>query len=135
MKIIENYADLIRKINIIKVQIEMFEVEMDYWLGENIPFESKGTVKFGIDTSVNQMDRIVSKLEELKYMLEFYESVKKDMDTYINKLEGLQYKIAYLRFVENMTYKEIAEKLGYSYGYIRNVVYETNLINDKALNS
>ncbi|WP_425492704.1 sigma factor-like helix-turn-helix DNA-binding protein [Lysinibacillus agricola] len=34
--------------------------------------------------------------------------------------------MAKLRFIDGMTYQEIADKLGYSYGYIRKVVSQGN---------
>lgn len=40
--------------------------------------------------------------------------------------KGLEYKIAKLRFIDGMTYQEIADKLDYSYGYIRKVVSQGN---------
>ncbi|MEY9976336.1 sigma factor-like helix-turn-helix DNA-binding protein [Lysinibacillus sp. RC79] len=38
----------------------------------------------------------------------------------------MEYRIAKLRFIDGMTYQEIADKLGYSYGYIRKVVSQGN---------
>ncbi|WP_227397338.1 sigma-70 RNA polymerase sigma factor region 4 domain-containing protein [Jeotgalibacillus aurantiacus] len=123
MQIIENYADLTRKISIIETQIEMFEVDIDFWFGKgSIPFSSKGAAGFGIETAAWNTDRVLEKLDQLRKMLEFYQEIKSEMDDNINSLDGLEYKISYMRYIENKNYKEIADQLGYSYGYIRNVV-------------
>ncbi|MGG4011429.1 sigma factor-like helix-turn-helix DNA-binding protein [Bacillus smithii] len=123
MLIMKNYADLERMIHILETQIEMLEVDLDFWFGkgEYVPFQSKGA-KYGIHVAAENTDRILEKLNQLTKMLDYYKELKKDMDDYINSLEGLEYKIAYKRYVENKTYQEIAKELGYSYGYVRNVM-------------
>ena len=119
----QNYADLVRQIDIIERQIEWLEVDIDYWFGDNkfIPFTGKGAKRFGLSVASKNTDDLLQKLDKLRKMHEFYTTVKSDMDDSINALEGLEYKIAYRRFVQNKNYQEIADELGYSYGYIKNV--------------
>lgn len=54
-------------------------------------------------------------------MLDFYLDIKKETEVKINQLEGLNYQIARMKYMENKSYKEIAEELGKSYWYLRNV--------------
>lgn len=129
MEIMKNYADLVRTIHIIENQIEMLEVDRDYWFGKGdyIPFSGRGSAEFGIGIAAENVDRINEKINTLREMLVFYIDIKEDIDKYIHSLEGLEYKIAYLRYVENKTYQEIAKELGYSYGYIRNVISKNKI--------
>ena len=125
MMIMKNYADLCRKIDIIGVQLEMLQNDLDYWFGKGkVPFQSRGA-KYGIGVAAENTDRVLQRIHELEKQLEFYTELKNDMDTCLNRLTGLEYKIAYMRFVEGKTYKEIADELGYSYGYIRNLATRT----------
>ena len=126
MQIIENYADLLRKISIIETQIEMFQIDVDYWFGTGLPLAGKGSREYGIDTAAMNVDRLHKKINELNKMLEFYQEIKKEMHDNINALEGLPYKIAKMRFLEDKSYQEIADELGYAYGYIRKVVSQGN---------
>lgn len=122
MEIMKNYADLVRQIDIIETQIEMFEVDIDYWFGKNdVPLTGVGAENYGLAIAAERTDRLTGKLKELHKMLDFYREVKEDMDEHINSLEGLEFKVAHKRFVENKTYKEIADELDYSYDYIRHV--------------
>lgn len=121
MMIMKNYADLCRMISIIETQIEMLQNDVDFWFGKgDVPFESRGA-KFGIGIAAENTDRVLKRIHELERQLEFYTELKSEMDEHINSLTGLEYKVAYMRFVEDKTYKEIADELGYSYGYVRNL--------------
>ncbi|AJD92040.1 hypothetical protein JMA_27230 [Jeotgalibacillus malaysiensis] len=132
MQIIENYADLLRKIDIIKAQIEMFEVDIHYWFGKgSIPFSSPGAEKHGMDAAARNTDRAVERLKYLESMLEFYSEIKEEIEHNVNSLEGLEYKIAKMRFIDNMTYKEIAKKLGYSHSHVRNLMSEKRQYKDR----
>lgn len=126
MQIIENYADLLRKISIIETQIEMLQIDVDYWFGTGLPLAGKGSQAYGMDTASMNVDRLHKRLNELNKMLEFYQEIQKELHDNIYALEGLPYKIARMRFLEDKTYQEIADELGYTYGYIRRVVSKGN---------
>jgi len=51
MEIMKNYADLLRIIDILKAEIEMLEVDKEYWIGKNVhlPFSSIGAAKYNLD--------------------------------------------------------------------------------------
>lgn len=128
MEIMKNYADLLRIIDICKTEIEMLEVDKEYWLGKNelLPFFSIGAEKYGLDIASQRTDRLNDRIASLETKLEHYRVIEKEIRENVEKLEGLEYKIAKLRFIDGMTYQEIADKLGYSYGYIRRVVSQGN---------
>lgn len=124
MDIIDNYSDLVVKIELIKEQIKLNEWELEYWFGvkldgSGIPFHSKGTLKFGTVTALTQADKKIDAINKLREQLRFYENAKSRMDVLINNLQGLDYKIAYRRIVYGLTHQEIAEELGYTEQYIR----------------
>lgn len=128
MKIMKNHADLLQEIEIIKNQIEQYEMSVNYWFGQStIPMmNAEGAQKFGLGIASENIDRIHRKINALQRMLEAFEFTRDENEKRINQLEGLGYKIARLRFVEGMTYKEIAEELNYSHSHIRRVAAETN---------
>ncbi|OEC02124.1 hypothetical protein GY31_09245 [Lysinibacillus sphaericus] len=123
MEIMKNYADLLRIIDIVKAEIEMLEVDKEYWLGKNeqLPFASIGADKFGLDVASQRTDRLNGRIASLETKLEHYQAIEKEIRENVEKLEGLEYKIAKLRFIDGMTYQEIADELGYTHDHIRRV--------------
>lgn len=126
MQIIKNYADLLRKISIIETEIEMLQIDVDYWFGTGLPLTGKGSQAYGLDTGAKNVDRLNTRINELNKLLEAYIEIQKELIVNIEALEGLPYKIAKMRFLEDKSYQEIADELGYSYGYIRRVVSKGN---------
>lgn len=125
MMIMKNHADLLHEIEIIKEQIEQLEVSVGYWNGDNGESDfvliGKGASKFGLSTASQNIDRIHKKINALQTMLEGFEMIRGKNEMRINRLQGLEYKIAKLRYIDGLSYKEIAVNLGYSYSHIRNV--------------
>ena len=123
MEIIQNYADLLQKIEIVKTQIELLERDVEFWFGkdESLPFSGEGAMLAGMGGASLNVDRLNVKLNRLNDHLAFYLDVRDEIEGRINKLQGLEYRIAYLRFIENKNYKEVADELGYSHGYIKNI--------------
>jgi DNA-directed RNA polymerase specialized sigma subunit len=126
MQIIENYADLLRQISIIETQLEMYQKDVDYWLGKGIPLAGKGSAAYGMDTAAMNVDRLHKKINELNEMLDYYQEIQKELHDKIYALEGLPFVISRMRFLEDMTYQEIAEELDLTYGYVRQVVSKSN---------
>ncbi|MEY9980459.1 sigma factor-like helix-turn-helix DNA-binding protein [Lysinibacillus sp. RC79] len=123
MEIMKNYADLLRIIDIVKAEIEMLEVNKEYWIGKNehLPFFSVGADKYGLDVASQRTDRLNGRIASLEEKLEHYQAIEKEIRENVEKLEGLEYKIAKLRFIDGMTYQEIADQLGYTHDHIRRV--------------
>ncbi len=119
----KNYADLLRIIDILKAEIEMLEVDKEYWLGKNeqLPFASIGAEKYGLDIASQRTDRLNDRIVSLETKLDHYQAIEKEIRENVEKLEGLEYKIAKLRFIDGMTYQEIADELGYTHDHIRRV--------------
>lgn len=128
----KNHADLIHEIEIIKGQIEQLEISVKYWLGDSeiLTLTGEGAGKYGLGTASENVDRIHKKINVLQEMLEAFVMIRDQNEKRINKLQGLGYKVARLRFIEGMSYKEIAVKLDYSYSHIRRVAMETNKLDD-----
>mgnify|MGYP003546769315 CR=1 FL=1 len=125
MKVIfETYSDILTTIEITKAEIEALQLDLDYWIGKNSdhPLLSQGAAKYGLDVAANRSNFLYERMGKLEGRLKGYEEIEKEIRENIEKLQGLEHKVAKLRFIEGLTYEEIADKLGYSYGSIRNVV-------------
>ncbi len=119
MEIMNNYSDLLTEIEIIKDQINLTEKDLEYWFGEEIPFDSKGCEKFGIDTALEQTEKMRRSLNKLYTRLEYHEQTKERLERLFNRFEDVDYKIAFKRIVEIKTHQQIADELGYTHDYIR----------------
>lgn len=125
MQIMKNYSDLVTEIELVKDQIEFTKEEVRYWLGvdlddgKGVPLAGAGDHKFGINAALIQSDKKIASYQGLRDRLKELEYAKVRMDILLEKFEGLEYKIAYKRIVEFKTHQEIADELGYSHQYIR----------------
>ena len=128
LKIMKNHVDLLNEIEIIKGQIEQYELSLTYWNGDSSTpmLGATGAAKFGLSVASLNIDRIGKEINALEAMLRAFDMIRKQNEERINKLEGLGYKIAKLRFIKGMSYKEIADKLDYSYSHVRKIAAETS---------
>lgn len=123
MLIMESYADILKVIEIIKAEIEALQLDLDYWLGKHdrhFVF-SEGARKYGLDVATKRVDFLYDRIEKVEARLKAYQEIEKEIRENVEKLEGLEYKIAKLRFIDGMTYQEIADQLGYTHDHIRRV--------------
>lgn len=125
LEIIKNYVDLCRKIDIIETQLLQVDIDLKYWFGRGeLPFTGTGADDFGVIASIGNLQDLHNRKHRLQKMLEFYQDIKTETENLIAKLEGLPYQIAKMKYIENKSYKQIADELGKSYGYIRNIAYQ-----------
>lgn len=122
MEIITNYVDLCRKIDNVETQLLQVDNELDYWFGRGeLSFTGTGADDSGKITSNGNIQELQDKKHRLQKMLEFYLDIKKETEVKINQPERLNYQIARMKYMENKSYKQIADELNKSYGCIRNV--------------
>lgn len=114
MQIMHFYSDILREIDIIKEQLKTINKAIERWY-----FGGSLSDKYGANTTIFQVDKLVKSRNELYDRLEMLERSKERIEKLMQEFDGLEYKIAYLRIVENMTHKEVADELGYSEQYIR----------------
>lgn len=114
MQIMHSYSDILSEIDVIKTQLEITNSEIEYWY-----LDGGGANKFGANTSLNQIEKLVHSRNKLFNRLEILEYSKSKVEKLMKRFEGIEYKIAYKRIVDCMTHQEIAEELGYTEQYIR----------------
>lgn len=137
--IMKNHADLLREIDVIKGQIEQYEMSITFWNGNgdtDFILIGEGASKFGLSTASLNVDRINRKINALQTMLDAFEMIREANEKRLNQLEGLPYKIARMRYIEGKDYRVIAAELNYSYDHIRRVaskshVYATDIIDKR----
>ncbi|CDQ22587.1 hypothetical protein [Halobacillus karajensis] len=127
MELMKNYSDLLTEIECIKQEIRLTEREFEYWSGirmhdkesDGIPL---GTMKHHkVSTQLTQIEKKRIALNRLNERLEYHEKYKERMDKLMQQFNGLEYKVAYKKWVEMKKLKEIAEELGYSEQYIKEI--------------
>ncbi len=121
----KNHADLLREIDIMKLQIKGYELDLLYWNGNkpNRVLIGPGAVKYGYATASERVDEISKKMNALQDLLAPMEVLVKETQKVIESLEGLEYQIAKMRYLEGKSYRDISNELGYSYSHITNLAY------------
>ena len=114
MQIMHSYSDILSEIEVIKAQLEITNSEIEYWY-----LDGGGANKFGVNASFIQVEKLVKSRNKLFDRLETLERARTRVENLMERFDGTEYKIAYMRIVECMTHKEIADELGYEEQTIR----------------
>ncbi|WIF95037.1 hypothetical protein [Caminicella sporogenes] len=80
-----------------------------------------GRTYISLDKLVTRFNNVENALAVLYSVLEDKKETRKKIIKNIRKLKGIDYKVVYLRDIKNMPLKKIAEKLGYSEIYIKEI--------------
>src|SRR5699024_9878235 len=115
MLLISTYQDLLIEIESYEEMLESYEREQYaiYRLLRNPGIDYPRYLE--LQTALNNKVAIVQSILEDK------KGTQKEVLKKLDKLEGLEYRIAYKRFIEGKTLNEIADELGYSYDYMKEV--------------
>lgn len=129
------YNDLVTEIEILDIRIKDIERERDFLrksMYDNAPKlinaidyakdrVQSGYVPLSLDRIMERLNKIDDYLMLLYEQLRVKQDAKHRIEKVLGEFEGLEYKVAYMRDVLNMRLTEIADKLGYSYDWIRQV--------------
>lgn len=132
LSFIQSYKDLINLIEQHKSIIEGAEEEIKYLkkqlhatephklTGMNMDGQPKGNLSpISIDRCVEGIQRCKHLIEIEEEQIRKLEDKKEEIESKLSELEGLYFKVAVMRDIEGLSYKDIAEELGYTEQYIR----------------
>ncbi|MEI5909416.1 hypothetical protein WAK64_20520 [Bacillus spongiae] len=117
----EGYIDLCREIAMLEDSLHAMEKEVEFWW-----IGGKGFQLVSMSNAAERVDKLNEKINAYQELLGLKVRLKKAFDKHLSKLTGLEYRVAYLRYVEKMSLKMIADELGYNYDYIRRVSSKIN---------
>src|SRR5690606_8058210 len=86
-------------------------------------------VHIPLDKALERYDRIVEQIREGSDALANKKAARRQIETGLRGLNGIKFHVAYLRDIENLPLKVIADKLGYSYDHIRRISSKVRKIN------
>lgn len=116
MKPFQLYNDLQLEIEVIQDLIESNINERKQWLAGGRLFNT-----VPLDNAFLRVDKLSEKIEALQEELAIKQNMMFNLRQKLNKFEGLEYRVAYMRTIEKKKLNVIADELGYSYDYIREV--------------
>ena len=134
MDIIKSYKELCEEIEIWKWRVEAYKAEIKA-LSKLAKAYGPSTIA-GIDYSqpsvqgTNQIgfEEFLFRLHQLESYIYLHEEAittmiksKENIEKHLERLQGLDKKVVYLRDIEEKSLIDIAEELGYSYDYIREI--------------
>ena len=116
MNTFQIYDDLMLDIEILKQQIELARSEQQQWWIDGRLFPT-----VPLDVAAARVDKLSDAIERMELELEVKMERLNKLNEQLQKYKGLEYKVFYMRYVECMTLRDIADKLNYNYDYIRRV--------------
>jgi len=108
--------DLISIINISPQKVRGIDYSIPTVQSSNVISMETYIMQYG-----EQLKRVDKQIEVIINKIDKLEKYIAKIERRLKKLTGLEYKVAYLKEVEGLTLKEIAEELNYSYQHIRRV--------------
>lgn len=78
------------------------------------------------DVLLSRYEKVCTRLEIEKSVLKQKLEIRNKILKNIKRLKGLEYKVAYKKIVEGKDLSRIADELGYSIGYIKNISSKIN---------
>lgn len=108
---LNDYHNLIRKIEYTEYQIEVSKAELKRWV--------EGDLQGVRLTKDSQSSRLEHHIECYEKQLQHLVSQLKDLKDFIFKFNDLDSRILYKKYIEDKPLEEIAFELGYSYGHIK----------------
>lgn len=140
LSFIQSYKDLVNLIEQHKAIIAGAEQEIEYLIDQMHATEPHIPSGMLIDgqpkgnLSPLSMDRCVEGIQRCQHLIEIEEAQiqkleekKAEIEGKLNELEGLYFKVAVMRDIEGKSLKQIADVLGYTEGYIKNISAALNM--------
>lgn len=111
------YNDLCLEIEVLKEQIKASETEREqWWIGGRL-FKT-----VPMDNAADRFDKLSDKIDRMEKILKAKEETKRKIESMMNQYEELPRKVAYMRYVQGKTLKQISVELSYDYNYIRKLM-------------
>lgn len=84
------------------------------------------------DMSLDRLIMYISKYDSMIYIeqciIENLEKLEKDITDRVMQLDSIDFKVVYMRDILGMPLQEVADELGYDYGYIRNISMKNKVV-------
>ena len=133
--------DYIKTFKDLQIQKEMHEkvkdaaeININYYQGllhKDMPHDISSVQMDGLphgNGNAMSLDRIImyiGKYESMIYIeqciIENLEKLEKDITGRVKQLDSIDFKVVYMRDILGMQLQEVADELGYDYGYIKNI--------------
>lgn len=134
MDTIKSYRDLCEEIEIWEERLKAYEVQKEAIrklakLDGPQPITGidysqpnvQNTSQIDFFTAIEWINKIDNNIYLHQETIKRLNESKEKIEKHINNLEGLDKKVAYMKYIEGKTLKEISYELGYSYDHIRRV--------------
>ncbi|MEF2969250.1 hypothetical protein V3851_26105 [Paenibacillus sp. M1] len=124
MDFVKTYNDITKEIEILELRLIDLEAELKearkLCFSGQLPSDPL-PVHVPLDKALEYYDAVVIKIGETSNRLAAKKLIRQKIETNIRDFQGIEYQVAYMRDVEGLPLYKIADKLGYSYDWIRKV--------------
>lgn len=124
MDFVKTYNDITKEIEILELRLIDLEAELKearkLCFSGQLPSDPL-PVHVPLDKALEYYDAVVIKIGETSNRLAAKKLIRQKIEGNIRDFQGIEYQVAYMRDVEGLPLYKIADKLGYSYDWIRKI--------------
>ncbi|WP_110930663.1 hypothetical protein [Paenibacillus bouchesdurhonensis] len=124
MDFVKTYNDITKEIEILELRLIDLEDELKearkLCFSGRLPSDPL-PVHVPLDKALEYYDAVVQRIGETSNRLAAKKLIRQKIEDSIRDFQGIEYQVAYMRDVEGLPLYKIADKLGYSYDWIRKV--------------
>ena len=134
-----SYHDLCKEIEVLDLRADDLEKEArvclrTVWTGEP-PSDHSNYVHMPLDKALRNYEEVMERLCRVQEILRNKRIVKAQIESRLNEFEGLEHKVAKMRDIDGLQLDEIADKLGYSYTWIRKISFRVPRMKEQRRNN
>ncbi len=113
------YQDICNEIEYYGILLK--QTELEYKINQNMLVTHQSKKNVPITSTVDNIDSVIERYKKLEELFNIKKRLKKSAEEQLSKFEGLEYQVAYMRFVEGKTLKEISIDTSYSEAHIKRI--------------
>ncbi|MUG24754.1 hypothetical protein GNQ08_20510 [Paenibacillus macerans] len=124
MDFVKTYNDITKEIEIL--ELRLIDLEGELKAARKLCFSGQLPsdplpVHVPLDKALEYYDAVVLNISETSNRLAAKKLIRQKIEANIRDFQGIEYQVAYMRDVEGLPLYKIADRLGYSYDWIRKV--------------
>lgn len=121
----QSYLDLCEELDALQARAEELEaqIKLAYKLCYDGKMPGDSFSRLPLDKAIESYDTVAAKLSQVMAWIELKKQAKDRMEKSVGNMKGIENQVAYRRTIMRQSIRQIANEMGYTEGYVKNVSY------------